>query len=552
MDEFGVLTERFGLKPQGKSAPMASSKRPTGVGGSQPGINSFNHPKSSSQNGSRSHQHSDSDFDGIFSPSNNKKTQNFGGLGDGIDDIFGPGAKSNTSKGSSFDYDSIFGGSNRPVSKPASNNDYVDDIFGVMPEKKGVGVDDLLDKIGGLNSSTSNKSSSNVKKAPDFDELIPGFGGSSSSKNGRASNKSPKPTATTNKPAAASHDDPFLVFETTSRAASSESFFDSLEQINKWNNSKGTRDSSGASPILRPPPKATNVSYSNKVNSSNVSSIDELEEFAMGKMQNNATRKANINTGDTKRNLAAKINKNKGGPAARVNQSNGVDDLESFFGTGSRSSSVPKSRASNMDNTFDHQLNDKGRSGVSQGVSHGVPPVSSASAKKPSAATSFDDLSLIFGGSPTSEFQEIEGESEERRKARLQRHQRTQERSLKALADMNQRDHQTKMEQEERHRIADYTDVQIKRWAAGKEANMRALLSSLQDVLWPECGWEPVSITDMISSTSVKKVYRKATLCIHPDKVQQKGATLEQKYIAEKVFDILKAAWTKFNAEELS
>ena len=82
-------------------------------------------------------------------------------------------------------------------------------------------------------------------------------------------------------------------------------------------------------------------------------------------------------------------------------------------------------------------------------------------------------------------------------------------------------------------RIANYTDVQIKRWAAGKETNMRALLSSLQDVLWPECGWEPVSITDMISSTSVKKVYRKATLCIHPDKVQQKGATLEQKYIAE-------------------
>ncbi|QHO06918.1 transcription factor TGA2-like isoform [Arachis hypogaea] len=77
----------------------------------------------------------------------------------------------------------------------------------------------------------------------------------------------------------------------------------------------------GASPILKPPPKATNVTYSNKdfseFNSSNVSLIDELEEFAMGKMQNNATRKANINIGDTKRNLAAKIKNNKGVPAAR-------------------------------------------------------------------------------------------------------------------------------------------------------------------------------------------------------------------------------------------
>ena len=59
-------------------------------------------------------------------------------------------------------------------------------------------------------------------------------------------------------------------------------------------------------------------------------------------------------------------------------------------------------------------------------------------------------------------------------------------------------------------------------------------------VLWPECGWQPVSLTDLITGAAVKKAYRKATLCIHPDKVQQKGATLQQKYIAEKVFDLLK------------
>uniref|UniRef100_A0A804M093 Uncharacterized protein n=1 Tax=Zea mays TaxID=4577 RepID=A0A804M093_MAIZE len=37
-----------------------------------------------------------------------------------------------------------------------------------------------------------------------------------------------------------------------------------------------------------------------------------------------------------------------------------------------------------------------------------------------------------------------------------------------------------------------------------------------------------------------KKAYRKATLCVHPDKVQQRGATIRQKYICEKVFDLLK------------
>lgn len=38
----------------------------------------------------------------------------------------------------------------------------------------------------------------------------------------------------------------------------------------------------------------------------------------------------------------------------------------------------------------------------------------------------------------------------------------------------------------------------------------------------------------------MKKAYRKATLCVHPDKLQQRGATVQQKYICEKVFDLLK------------
>lgn len=163
-----------------------------------------------------------------------------------------------------------------------------------------------------------------------------------------------------------------------------------------------------------------------------------------------------------------------------------------------------------------------------------------------------DGLSSIFGAPlPSAVFQEVDGESEERRKARLERHQRTMERAAKALAEKNERDLQAQQEQEERHRIGESLDFEIKRWAAGKEGNLRALLTTLQYILWPECGWRPVSLTDLITAASVKKEYRKATLCIHPDKVQQKGANLQQKYIAEKVFDLLKEAWKKFNSEEL-
>lgn len=62
-----------------------------------------------------------------------------------------------------------------------------------------------------------------------------------------------KQSVTPNKPAAAaSQDDPFLIFETASSSPSSESFLDALEQISKLNNSKGTK---GGSPSLKSPPK---------------------------------------------------------------------------------------------------------------------------------------------------------------------------------------------------------------------------------------------------------------------------------------------------------
>ncbi|XP_019414600.1 PREDICTED: auxilin-related protein 2-like, partial [Lupinus angustifolius] len=230
--------------------------------------------------------------------------------------------------------------------------------------------------------------------------------------------------------------------------------------------------------------------------------------------------------------------------AARTNQQKNENDLESFFSMGARANSAP--RPSSSESVIDSQFQPD--------VTRKSTDVSSSMKKaSPSSTNIVDELSSIFGAAPSSsgEFQDIEGETEERRRARFERHQRILERAAKALAEKNQRDLQTQIELAERNRLSETLDFEVKRWAAGKEGNLRALLSTLQYVLWPECGWQPVSLTDLITGAHVKKAYRKATLCIHPDKVQQKGATLQQKYIAEKVFDLLKEAWNKFNSEEL-
>ncbi|KAF5953691.1 hypothetical protein HYC85_006547 [Camellia sinensis] len=56
-----------------------------------------------------------------------------------------------------------------------------------------------------------------------------------------------------------------------------------------------------------------------------------------------------------------------------------------------------------------------------------------------------------------------------------------------------------------------------------------------------------IPLAEVITSTAVKKAYRKATLCVHPDKLQQRGASVQQKYTCEKVFDLLKVFyWLRF------
>ncbi|KAJ0712796.1 putative DnaJ domain, Chaperone J-domain superfamily [Helianthus annuus] len=150
----------------------------------------------------------------------------------------------------------------------------------------------------------------------------------------------------------------------------------------------------------------------------------------------------------------------------------------------------------------------------------------------------------------TSAINHTNAESALRTKAKLEKHNRIMERAAKALAEKEMRDLLVLREQAERSRLAENLDADIKRWSGGKEGNLRALLSTLQYILGADSGWQPVSLTEIITTSAVKKAYRKATLCVHPDKLQQRGASIQQKYICEKVFDLLKAAWNRFNSEE--
>lgn len=130
----------------------------------------------------------------------------------------------------------------------------------------------------------------------------------------------------------------------------------------------------------------------------------------------------------------------------------------------------------------------------------------------------------------------------------MERQHQSGERLSKIVVEKKQNELQAEQEQAEKIKSPETLDSEIKRWSAGKEGNIRALLSTMQYVLWPESGWKPVPLIEIIEGVAVKKAYQKARLCVHPDKLQQKGATFQQKYIAKRVFDILQEAWTIFNS----
>ncbi|KAF5736352.1 hypothetical protein HS088_TW14G00494 [Tripterygium wilfordii] len=97
----------------------------------------------------------------------------------------------------------------------------------------------------------------------------------------------------------------------------------------------------------------------------------------------------------------------------------------------------------------------------------------------------------------------------------------------------------------------DLLDEDVRLWSAGKETNIQSLLSTLHHILWPNSGWYPINFTSLTESTHVKKAYQRARLCLHPDKLQQRGATLQQKYVAEKAFSILQDAWATFISQDV-
>ncbi|KAL2371688.1 UBA/TS-N domain-containing protein [Blastomyces gilchristii SLH14081] len=100
----------------------------------------------------------------------------------------------------------------------------------------------------------------------------------------------------------------------------------------------------------------------------------------------------------------------------------------------------------------------------------------------------------------------------------------------------------------EKFALSDSVEARINAWKGGKQDNLRALLASLDTVLWPEAAWKKISMAELILPNKVKIQYMKGIAKVHPDKIPV-NATTEQKMIAGAVFSTLNEAWDKFKNE---
>lgn len=89
-----------------------------------------------------------------------------------------------------------------------------------------------------------------------------------------------------------------------------------------------------------------------------------------------------------------------------------------------------------------------------------------------------------------------------------------------AVKQMRAKAAQQDAEDEERFKVTDNVDRQLQAWKHGKEKNLRALLASVDTVLWPEATWKGANMSELIEPKRCKIVYMKAIAKVHPDKVR--------------------------------
>lgn len=151
------------------------------------------------------------------------------------------------------------------------------------------------------------------------------------------------------------------------------------------------------------------------------------------------------------------------------------------------------------------------------------PVIPVAPVRKESSSSSEEEEEDLFnqGSSGTnldtnaSEFTGIDlsDKSEEVQREILKSQKKLKKKQMDALKEIEERKEAEKKKSEEKEKADEKWAEKIKVWSEenGVKRSLQALLASLQNVLWEDAGWKPVSIADLMNDSKVKINYFKAS-----------------------------------------
>ncbi|OHF01799.1 UBA/TS-N domain-containing protein [Colletotrichum orchidophilum] len=120
--------------------------------------------------------------------------------------------------------------------------------------------------------------------------------------------------------------------------------------------------------------------------------------------------------------------------------------------------------------------------------------------------------------------------------------------NMEAVERLRKQNQAAAQEDDEKFALSEKVDAKIAAWRDGKRDNLRALIGSLDAVLWEGSGWKKVGLHELVMANKVKIHYMKAIAKCHPDKLPQDAST-EVRLIAATVFATLNESWDKFKSE---
>ena len=88
-------------------------------------------------------------------------------------------------------------------------------------------------------------------------------------------------------------------------------------------------------------------------------------------------------------------------------------------------------------------------------------------------------------------------------------------------------------------------EAKVFAWKDGKSRNLRALLCSLDKILWEGARWQQCGMHQLVTDNDVNKMYKKAILAVHPDR--QMGTQNEE--LATLLQKELNDAWAEYKTE---